>query len=77
MKHHHLDTNHHVNNGQYVSMAREYIPEEFTVHQLRVEYKKQAVLGDTIVPWVSQEAGKWTVVLGDKNKIPYAVVEVE
>ena len=44
---------------------------------MRVEYKKQAVLGDTIVPWVSQETGKWTVVLGDENKIPYAVVEVE
>lgn len=49
----HLDTNHHVNNGQYVSMAAMYIPEGRVISQMRAEYKIQARLGDTIVPMVS------------------------
>ena len=36
---HHLDTNHHVNNGQYVLMAQEYLPADFAVKQMRAEYK--------------------------------------
>lgn len=49
-----LDSNHHVNNGQYVRMAMEYGPEDAQVARLRVEYKKQAYLGDVIVPVVFQ-----------------------
>ena len=37
VKVHHLDTNHHVNNGQYVLMAQEYIPADFAVKQMRAE----------------------------------------
>ena len=40
----HLDTNHHVNNGQYISMAQESLPEGFPIREIRVEYKKQAHL---------------------------------
>lgn len=47
-----LDSNHHVNNGQYVRMAMEYGPEDAQIARLRVEYKKQAYLGDVIVPEV-------------------------
>lgn len=47
---HHLDTNGHVNNAQYIRMAQLYLPAGFSVHRLRVEYKKQALLGDTVVP---------------------------
>ena len=47
---HHLDTNGHVNNAQYIRMAMPYLPSEFKVHRLRVEYKKQAMLGDTVIP---------------------------
>ena len=47
---HHLDTNGHVNNAQYIRMAMPYLPAGFEVHGLRVEYRKQAMLGDRIVP---------------------------
>lgn len=50
---HHLDTNNHVNNGQYVVMAAAFIPEGREIGQMRAEYKVQARLGDTIVPMVS------------------------
>ena len=42
----HLDVNHHVNNGQYVQLAGEYLPEGFTVRRMRAEYHRSAVLGD-------------------------------
>ena len=73
---HHLDTNHHVNNGQYIQMAREYIPEDFPIHQLRAEYKKSAVLGDMIYPVTALEDGCYTVGLCDELGRPYAVVEL-
>lgn len=65
VKKHHLDTNHHVNNGQYVNMAMEFLPEDFVVRQLRAEYKKQAFLDDVLTPYVVQDEGKCVVNLAD------------
>lgn len=39
-----------MNNGQYVRMARAALEREITVRELRVEYRKQAMLGDQITP---------------------------
>ncbi len=72
---HHLDTNHHVNNCQYVVMAADYLPEGFMVRQLRAEYKRQARLQDVIVPEYAAEENRVTVLLGDECGNPYAVVE--
>ena len=73
---HHLDTNHHVNNGQYVLMAQEYLPKDFKVGQMRAEYKKQAVLNDVILPKVKEEGDIYTVVLESPEKEVYAAVEL-
>lgn len=72
---HHLDTNHHVNNGQYISMALEYLPEEFQIHQMRAEYRMQARLQDTVIPVVMQGEETFTVCLCNEQKKPYAIVE--
>lgn len=45
VRRYHIDTNEHVNNCQYVQMALESVPQETVVKQLRVDYKKSAVLG--------------------------------
>ena len=71
----HLDTNHHVNNGQYVKMAGAYLPAEFEVAQMRAEYKKSAVLGDTICPMTAYENDKVIVSLNDEAGNAFAVVE--
>ena len=42
-----LDTNNHVNNGEYVRVAWGYLPIDFPVNELRVEYRQAAVLDDT------------------------------
>lgn len=47
---HHLDTNHHVNNGQYVRIAMDSLKKTCRIRQLRAEYKKQSVLGDVLIP---------------------------
>lgn len=75
VRNYHLDTNHHVNNGQYVQMAREFIPTDYEVHQMRAEYKIQAVLGDIITPKVHQQGQTYTVALCTEQGEPYAVVE--
>lgn len=71
---HHLDTNHHVNNGQYIRMAEEYLPEGFETEQLLVEYRQQARLHDIIVPYVHAEEDQVTVNLADEAGTPYAVL---
>ena len=55
---HHIDTNHHVNNGQYVQMAMELLPDDFRISQMRAEYKKAAHLGDMVVPYIHIEEKK-------------------
>ena len=47
------------------------------VRQLRVDYKKSAVLGDVICPRVSEEDGRIVTELCDGNGKPYAVVEIK
>ncbi len=71
----HLDTNHHVNNGQYVKMAMEYLPPEFIVEEVLVEYKKSAILGDIIYPKVSLSNKKCTIVLAGTEDLPYCILE--
>ena len=72
---HHLDCNDHVNNGQYIKIASVYLPEDFTIRQMRAEYKNQARLGDVIWPYIYKEENKVTVCLCDEDKKPYVVVE--
>lgn len=70
-----IDTNHHVNNGKYVLIGEEFLPKNFKVGELRVEYKKAATLGDVMYPFVEEQEEKITVVLADALTNPYAVIE--
>lgn len=76
VREYHLDTNHHVNNRQYVQMAMEFLDKSAVVKELRVEYRKQAVLGDEMIPVVHQVSKtEMIVVLGDGGGKTYAVVQ--
>ncbi len=70
----HLDSNHHVNNGQYICMAEAYLPEGYHVSGMRVEYRRQALLHDVIVPVVYQGEDDITVSLCNENGDVYAVI---
>lgn len=73
----HIDTNEHVNNCQYVQMAMEMVPKDRQVHQLRVDYKKSAVLGDIMYPKVAEEEERTVIELCDESGKAYAVVELK
>ena len=75
MRRYHIDTNEHVNNCQYVQMALEFLPADRQFRQIRVEYKKSAVLGDVIYPKRSREEERTVIELCAENGRPYAVVE--
>lgn len=71
---HMIDSNHHVNNGQYVQIAVDLLPTGVEVRELRVEYKKQAMLGDEIIPYVGQDEERYVISLCGSDNKPYAVV---
>ena len=75
VRRYHIDTNEHVNNCQYVQMALEFLPADRQFRQIRVEYKKSAVLGDVIYPKRSREEERTIIELCAENGRPYAVVE--
>lgn len=70
-----IDTNHHMNNGKYIQLAEEFLPENFTVGGLRAEYKKAAVLGDMLYPAVTIEENQAWVALKDAEDTTYAVIQ--
>lgn len=75
VKKHHLDTNNHVNNGQFVEIAMNSLPADFTISQMRAEYKMQAHLGDELCPYVVRTPDLYTVSLQNQEGKPYAVIE--
>lgn len=72
----HLDTNQHVNNGQYIRMAMGHLPQGKRVRELRAEFKKAALLGDTIVTSFAVNPDCVYVSLNDTEGQPYALVQL-
>ena len=70
-----VDSNHHVNNGRYVSEAFDVI-DSADAKKLRVDYRKAAVLGDVMYPAVYRDGNVTQVVLNDSAGKPYVIVEV-
>lgn len=77
---HNLDTNRHMNNAQYVLLASDAIKElghAGAVSCVSVLYRRMALLGDVIVPHVSERPGGWDVSLTDDEGESYALVRFE
>ena len=71
-----MDTNRHMNNAQYVSIAMNYIPYDMEIHEMQVEYKKQAYVGDNIYPFVAKLDGGLAISLRDSEGQPYINMHV-
>ncbi len=71
---HHLDSNGHVNNGQFVRMAMDCLPADVSVSELRVEYKQQLRKGQLVIPRVGQQPDGTVVSLETKENGVCAVV---
>lgn len=70
-----IDTNNHVNNAKYVMLAEQYLPEDFKVKEIRVEYKIAAVLGDMMIPRVTINEDEVTVVFVTSAGQLYAAIQ--
>lgn len=71
---HFIDSNQHMNNEKYVMVAKDCLPGDFQIGELRVEYKKEAKLGDKIILEKAENESRVTVTLNDENGKTYAVV---
>lgn len=70
-----LDTNNHVNNGQYIKIAEEFLPDDFITHEMRADYRVSALLGDTIIPKYTLSDKECIVSLCKPNGKPYAIIQ--
>lgn len=70
-----IDSNHHVNNGRYVTLAMDYMEEAAGITSLRVDYRKAAAMGDVLYPKLLAADGLRQVVFEDENGQPYVIVE--
>ena len=70
-----LDTNGHTNNSQYVMMAADCLPDDFTYSEVKVVYKHEALLGDTVVSRLYTGEDKIDVELVSEDGKAFAVVE--
>lgn len=72
---HHLDSNLHVNNGQYVRLAVNALGGHIFPKQIRAEYKKAALVGDVMIPVIYREGNKTIVSLKSENGEVFSNVE--
>ncbi|MCH5252868.1 MAG: acyl-[acyl-carrier-protein] thioesterase [Lachnospiraceae bacterium] len=70
-----LDTNHHVNNGQYVRLAVNVLPIDYEVSELRAEFRLAAKMGDILYIHTAEENGYFYVVFTDEEETPYFIGE--
>ena len=71
-----IDLNHHMNNAKYIEAALEFLPADFEVRRLRVEYKMPAKMGEQLYPKrIETPSGNWYVLLLDSHENPFAVIE--
>lgn len=75
-----LDSNHHVNNVNYVILAMNALKEQPQISRLRIEYQKQALLGDTVTPMVydqsTEKQYRKTIVLMLNGREPSCTLEI-
>lgn len=71
----HLDTNHHMNNANYVMAAAAYLPANSQVREIYVAFKKAAVLGDVVECCVEKRQDGMAVLLKSPEGEEYSAVE--
>ena len=72
IRRHHLDSNNHMNNGQYIKLAISELDAD-DIRSLRIDYRRQAKLDDVINPVVYERNDERVVALYDENMEPYSV----
>ncbi len=85
---HHIDSNHHVNNAQYIAIAADALAKTEAaasasdarqcagIHRIRAEYRKAAVLGNIMMPHIGKTEEGYCVSLQNKEGEVYCNVEI-
>lgn len=72
---HHLDVNRHMNNAQYVREAADYLPDNFVITKIMVEYRKQTLLGEKMEFYKTIDKNCVTIVMKDSEGTVHAVAK--
>lgn len=70
-----IDTNHHVNNGQYVRLAQNYLPFDFHPAHIQVDFVNAAKKGDLLYPLLHFTESACIIAFVNEDEQPYAVME--
>lgn len=70
-----IDTNHHMNNGQYVKLAQNYLPLNFHPVHIQVDYVNAAKKGDILYPMTYISDSSCIIAFTNVDEKPYAVME--
>ncbi len=70
-----LDANYHVNNGQYIKLAYNYVPMDHKISSIRVEYKVSIKQGDKVDVFTCRKEGLLYVRFDDPEGNEYAIIE--
>lgn len=70
-----LDTNNHVNNGQYIRLAVNVLPIDYDVKELRAEFRLAAKMGDTLYIRTAKTDTHFYAVFTDAEGNPYFLSE--
>lgn len=74
---HHLDVNQHMNNAQYVREAYNYVPDDFDLKRILVEYRKQTILNEKIDFYKTIDSNCVTIVMKDSEGAVHAIVKFD
>lgn len=72
-----LDTNGHMNNGQYIRLAVNILPRDYPVRELCAEYRQAAHMGDMLYLRTAEQDGCFYVVITDKEEMPYFLIQFQ
>ena len=70
-----LDMYGHMNNCQYITIACDYLPRDYSFSQVRVEYQRSAMLSDTILVKQYHNSLRLITLLTNSKGIPYSILE--
>ena len=65
-----LDSNGHMNNGQYIRLAAGYLPYDYDTAELRAEYRNATHYGDVLTVLTGESDGRLYIVFANKNGDP-------
>lgn len=72
-----IDSNHHVNNANYITWAEELLPDEYVIKGVRADYRQSAYYEDELDVYVIENKNSWRICYKNQENTIIALVELE